>query len=592
MGDNGAGKSTLVKIIAGNFPPTHGTMRMDGRELVLHKPIDARQHGIEIVYQDLALCDNLTAAANVFLGRELAQVARPVPHPRLRGDVQARRRAVRRAEIGDAAARSGQADVGRPAPGGGDRPHPAVGAEDRADGRADRGDLGAPGRRGAQPHPPSARPGHRGHPDQPPHARRLRGLPTASSSCGAATRWPTRRSPQSSPEEVTGPDHRRHRTGLTEDAGSEGTRRPWRSRPRPRARSTKPSTGRPSVRWALLTRQTFWVFVAAVIAFIYLSFATDAFFTPGNLFNVTRNFAFVGIIGLGMTAVIITGGIDLSVGSMLCLAGMVAGMIDGAPDYPIWLAIPGRDLARRCCVRRASTASDRLCRHAALCGDARHDVGRAQPRHGDVQQHDGLPVRPATTRSSSRSAAARPRAGSSALPTRPARTPPSAPRSTGSRQHDQHPQPGGVLAVLALIFGFAFRWTRWGRLHLRDRRQRARGDADRRAGPPHQGQRLHALRADGRHRRHPAGRLARHHHHRHGHGHGADRHRRRGHRRRQPRRRHRHGVRRRGRRGADRDDPQQPELLGINPFWQGTFVGTFIIIAVLFDRIRAFQQSR
>jgi simple sugar transport system ATP-binding protein len=71
MGDNGAGKSTLVKIIAGNFRPTHGGMRMEGAELVLHKPIDARRHGIEIVYQDLALCDNLTAAANVFLGREL-----------------------------------------------------------------------------------------------------------------------------------------------------------------------------------------------------------------------------------------------------------------------------------------------------------------------------------------------------------------------------------------------------------------------------------------------------------------------------------------------------------------------------------------
>ncbi len=71
MGDNGAGKSTLVKMIAGNFAPTHGTMRMDGAELHLHKPVDARRHGIEIVHQDLALCNNLTAAANVFLGREL-----------------------------------------------------------------------------------------------------------------------------------------------------------------------------------------------------------------------------------------------------------------------------------------------------------------------------------------------------------------------------------------------------------------------------------------------------------------------------------------------------------------------------------------
>lgn len=71
MGDNGAGKSTLVKIIAGNFRPSHGAMRMEGRELQMYRPIEARQHGIEIVHQDLALCDNLSAAANVFLGREL-----------------------------------------------------------------------------------------------------------------------------------------------------------------------------------------------------------------------------------------------------------------------------------------------------------------------------------------------------------------------------------------------------------------------------------------------------------------------------------------------------------------------------------------
>ncbi|MBL8581527.1 MAG: sugar ABC transporter ATP-binding protein [Rhizobiaceae bacterium] len=71
MGDNGAGKSTLVKMIAGNFAPSHGTLKMDGADLVMHRPVDARRHGIEIVHQDLALCDNLTAAANVFLGREL-----------------------------------------------------------------------------------------------------------------------------------------------------------------------------------------------------------------------------------------------------------------------------------------------------------------------------------------------------------------------------------------------------------------------------------------------------------------------------------------------------------------------------------------
>nr|WP_250888591.1 ATP-binding cassette domain-containing protein [Mesorhizobium sp. dw_380] len=77
MGDNGAGKSTLVKMIAGNFPPSHGTMKMDDRELILHKPAEARQHGIEIVHQDLALCNNLTAAANVYLGRELRRGVGP-----------------------------------------------------------------------------------------------------------------------------------------------------------------------------------------------------------------------------------------------------------------------------------------------------------------------------------------------------------------------------------------------------------------------------------------------------------------------------------------------------------------------------------
>ena len=70
MGDNGAGKSTLVKVIAGNFPPSHGEILIDGKAVHFSKPVDARARGIEVVYQDLALCDNLTAAANVFLGRE------------------------------------------------------------------------------------------------------------------------------------------------------------------------------------------------------------------------------------------------------------------------------------------------------------------------------------------------------------------------------------------------------------------------------------------------------------------------------------------------------------------------------------------
>ncbi len=70
MGDNGAGKSTLVKIIAGNFRPSTGDISIDGKPVVFHKPLDAQREGVEMVYQDLALADNLSAASNVFLGRE------------------------------------------------------------------------------------------------------------------------------------------------------------------------------------------------------------------------------------------------------------------------------------------------------------------------------------------------------------------------------------------------------------------------------------------------------------------------------------------------------------------------------------------
>ena len=71
MGDNGAGKSTTVKLIAGNFQPTSGEILLGGTPTRFADSLDARDRGIEVVYQDLALCDNLTAADNVFLGREI-----------------------------------------------------------------------------------------------------------------------------------------------------------------------------------------------------------------------------------------------------------------------------------------------------------------------------------------------------------------------------------------------------------------------------------------------------------------------------------------------------------------------------------------
>ncbi|MGX9576590.1 ATP-binding cassette domain-containing protein [Mesorhizobium sp. f-mel] len=78
MGDNGAGKSTVVKTVAGNFPPSDGEIVVDGEVCHFHKPVQARAKGIEVVYQDLALADNLTAAQNVFLGREIKKGFWPI----------------------------------------------------------------------------------------------------------------------------------------------------------------------------------------------------------------------------------------------------------------------------------------------------------------------------------------------------------------------------------------------------------------------------------------------------------------------------------------------------------------------------------
>jgi ABC-type sugar transport system ATPase subunit len=72
LGDNGAGKSTLIKCISGVHRLDSGVIELDGRPVDLHTPADARAHGIETVYQDLALFDNLDAAANFYAGRELA----------------------------------------------------------------------------------------------------------------------------------------------------------------------------------------------------------------------------------------------------------------------------------------------------------------------------------------------------------------------------------------------------------------------------------------------------------------------------------------------------------------------------------------
>jgi len=71
LGHNGAGKSTLIKMLSGAYQPGGGQIYINGEKVTIHNPRDARRHNIETIYQTLALADNLDAASNLFLGREL-----------------------------------------------------------------------------------------------------------------------------------------------------------------------------------------------------------------------------------------------------------------------------------------------------------------------------------------------------------------------------------------------------------------------------------------------------------------------------------------------------------------------------------------
>ncbi len=70
LGDNGAGKSTLIKMVSGVYHPDGGRILFKGREVKITSPIDALSMGIETIYQDLALAENLNVYSNIFLGRE------------------------------------------------------------------------------------------------------------------------------------------------------------------------------------------------------------------------------------------------------------------------------------------------------------------------------------------------------------------------------------------------------------------------------------------------------------------------------------------------------------------------------------------
>jgi D-xylose transport system ATP-binding protein len=81
VGDNGAGKSTLIKCIAGTHSPDSGEILFEGKEVHIHGPRDSARLGIEVVYQDLALCDNLDVVQNMYLGREAHDALQRLKEP-------------------------------------------------------------------------------------------------------------------------------------------------------------------------------------------------------------------------------------------------------------------------------------------------------------------------------------------------------------------------------------------------------------------------------------------------------------------------------------------------------------------------------
>jgi len=83
VGDNGAGKSTLIKCVAGIYPMDDGELLYEGEPVSIHGPKDAAKLGIEVVYQDLALCDNLDVVQNMYLGREAHDRFQVLKEPRM-----------------------------------------------------------------------------------------------------------------------------------------------------------------------------------------------------------------------------------------------------------------------------------------------------------------------------------------------------------------------------------------------------------------------------------------------------------------------------------------------------------------------------
>ena len=122
VGDNGAGKSTLIKCIAGIYPIDDGEVLFDGEHVSISGPKDAVKLGIEVVYQDLALCDNLDVVQNMYLGREVRDFIFRLREPRDGGRGRRRRSRASRVTTIQLDPPAGGEPLGRAAAVGRDRP--------------------------------------------------------------------------------------------------------------------------------------------------------------------------------------------------------------------------------------------------------------------------------------------------------------------------------------------------------------------------------------------------------------------------------------------------------------------------------------